>query len=200
MKQYFNDNDNLIDQPQLINFDKDNIKLSLKTNSGLFSKDHVDDNSYFLASNIPDGPYHNILDLGCGYGFIGLYLAKKFNTFITFIDITKRACEYTKINAQLNKLTNYEIINNDGLSNIETMFDLIVFNPPIHAGKEKMYQLIEEALAHLSKKGKLFLVIEKKHGAKSLAKDFNNLGYQVKNFLTKKQLTIYEISTRCEVD
>lgn len=200
MKQYFDNNVNLIDQPKLIEFNKDDIKLSLKTNTGLFSKDHVDNNSYFLVSNIPDEEYHNILDLGCGYGFIGIYLAKKFRVPVTFIDITQRACEYTKINAQLNNIKDYQILNNDGLNGVDIFFDLIVFNPPIHAGKEKMYQLIKQAVEHLSGKGKLYIVIEKKHGANSLYKDFLNQGYDIKNYLTKKQLTIFVFSTNSAVD
>lgn len=173
MKQYFEEDVVLTNEPTIINYQDDELKLSFKTNTGMFSKNHVDDYSIKLVKAIPIKQYKSILDLGCGYGFIGIYLGILTNSPVTFIDITTRACEYAKINAQNNKLTNYQVIQSDGIENDE-LFDLIVLNPPIHAGKQVVYQLIDNALSHLMIDGALYLVINKKHGAKSLIKDYQD--------------------------
>ena len=184
MQQYFAEDVDLIDKPQEITFKDNNLTLKFKTNSGLFSKDEIDSQSLKLVENIEAKQYQNILDLGCGYGFIGIYLAKRYDVKITFVDITSRACEYTKINCESNNINNYQIIKADGL-NLEQKFDLIVLNPPIHVGKEKLYQLYQQAIDHLTENGSFYLVIHKKHGAKSTIEYLETIA--LVNIVSKKK-------------
>ncbi|MDF9866573.1 16S rRNA (guanine1207-N2)-methyltransferase [Bacilli bacterium PM5-3] len=191
MKQYFEENSNLIDSEKEIEFNDEEIKLKFKTNSGLFSKDEIDEYSIKLVENI-EGDFDSILDFGCGYGFIGIYLASKYNTNLTFIDITSHACEYTKINCEYNKIENYTIIQSDGIE-CDAKFDLITLNPPIHAGKEKVYQMYQQALEHLTDNGSFYIVIHKKHGAKSTIDYLKTLSNNVEVVSKKKSLYIIKI-------
>lgn len=167
MKQYFEENDNLIDDEKIINFNFNGNNLVFKTNTGLFSKDAIDDYSIKMLEQVDDENINSILDLGCGYGFIGIALSKKYpKAKIDFIDINKRACEYTNKNAKLNNLDNYKVINSDGIVS-DDKYDLILLNPPIHAGKQNVYKLYHQAYDHLNQFGSFYIVIYKKHGAKS---------------------------------
>ncbi len=86
------------------------------TSTGVFSKNDVDFGSRLLLETIkkPDiqAP---ILDLGCGYGPIGLFLAKKYpDTLIKMVDINERAIKMTKLNAERNKVSNVDVDQSDG--------------------------------------------------------------------------------------
>ncbi len=110
-----------------------------------------------------------VLDLGCGYGVIGIYLGKKYQLNIDMVDINKRAIELSKKNIILNDVE-VNVFQSDGFSNISKTYDLIVTNPPIRAGKKVYYQFFKDALSYLSNNGSLITVINKKHGASSAIK------------------------------
>jgi 16S rRNA (guanine1207-N2)-methyltransferase len=113
-----------------------------------------------------DGP---ILDAGCGYGPIGLAIAKSFpERTIQMIDVNGRALELAKENAALNKVENVEIYESDRLLNVkETNFAAILTNPPIRAGKKTVHDIFEQSYDHLVSGGELWVVIQKKQGAPS---------------------------------
>jgi len=174
MSQYFENNDNLKDAPREITCWCGNRKLVFRTDSGVFSRTEIDDASLFMVRNI--GPLSGtILDLGCGYGFVGIYCAvSNPDVNVLFSDVNKRALELCKNNCTLNGI-NGEWFISDGFSAFERMeFDSILLNPPIHAGKNVVHQLICEGMNHLSDGGKLYIVIREKHGAKSLLKYINS--------------------------
>jgi 16S rRNA (guanine1207-N2)-methyltransferase len=150
---------------------------TLVSNSGMFSPGHVDYATNILLNNLPELK-GSLLDLGCGYGIIGIVLSKHNNlSKVTMADSNLRALECAKENCRLNNVT-AKIIESDSFSNITEKFDNIVTNPPIHAGKKTLYKMYEEAFEHLYDKGKLFIVIQKKHGAETtidkLLTIFNN--------------------------
>jgi len=192
MKQYFDEDVELIDDPKEVIYQDDDFSLKFKTNSGLFSKDEIDLHSIKLVESIEDKNYQSILDFGCGYGFIGVYLAKKYQVPITFIDITSRACYYTELNVQYNGIKNVTIIQSDGIQ-INQKFDLITLNPPIHAGKDKLYEMYQQAYDHLSDTGSFYIVIHKKHGAKSTVDYLKTLSNKVEVVSKKKTLYIIKI-------
>lgn len=141
------------------------------TDNGVFSKTQIDYGSQVLMyaageTDFVDGP---LLDLGCGYGPIGLYLARKFpDRQIHLADINERAVELATKNACQNQISNAVIYQSDIYQNIsETDFAGIVINPPIRAGKQVVHQMIEEAYDYLRDGGKLQIVIQKKQGAPS---------------------------------
>jgi 16S rRNA (guanine1207-N2)-methyltransferase len=148
-------------------------KLHFTTNSGLFYCEKIDDASLTLVKKLP--PLHNeVLDLGCGYGFIGIALAKANTISLTQSDINGIALDYARRNAKKNAIP-ATFIHSDGFENITQLFNTITLNPPIHAGKEAMYRLYEGAANHLHPDGSFYIVIQKKHGAESSIKKLNEL-------------------------
>ena len=91
------------------------------------------------------------------------------------VDINKRALHLTKKNILENKCNNVEIFESDAYQNITKKYDLIVTNPPIHAGKKKVYEILIGAKKYLNNNGKLYFVIHKDQGAKSVIKDLSNI-------------------------
>lgn len=146
----------------------------LMTDAGVFSKDKVDTGSEVLiqAAQESDFPKGNILDLGCGYGAIGLTLAKTFpNRKIEMVDVNERALELSKDNAALNTLENVKIYQSNIFESVEAKdYAAIISNPPIRAGKKVVHQILEESYDHLTDGGKLQIVIQKKQGAPSARK------------------------------
>jgi 16S rRNA (guanine1207-N2)-methyltransferase len=195
-KQYYQDNENLIDDLKTISY-YGHKELTFQTNSGLFAKDKIDYYSIILVDVINSDfnqELNSYLDLGCGYGFIGIALAQIFpHTNKYFIDINKRAIEYTKINIKRNNVENAFVYQSDGIQ-LEQTFDLIALNPPIHAGKQVMYNLYHQAYNHLSDIGSLYIVLAKKHGALSTIKDLETVFAKVVTVYKKKGLFVIRIT------
>ncbi|WP_018663971.1 class I SAM-dependent methyltransferase [Heyndrickxia acidiproducens] len=156
--------------------------LHFQTDQGVFSKKEVDYGSRVLAEcvQMPDlkGP---VLDMGCGYGPIGLALAKSFpDRTIHMVDLNKRAIELARKNAEKNHIGNTEIYESNIFENVRTDdFALIVTNPPIRAGKKVVHRIFEESCRHLAGNGELWVVIQKKQGAPSARKKMEELFKEV---------------------
>lgn len=192
MKQYFENTPDLKDEEKTLQYPLNGEVLNFTTNSGLFAKDHIDEYSIKLIENIPDDNYQYILDLGCGYGFIGIVLAKRYpQAEVTLSDVTKRAVDYANINIERNNLQNAQVKLEDGVN--DGHYDLITLNPPIHAGKKVCYRLYEQAIEHLSDNGRFYIVINKKHGAKSTISFLEQKAQNVAIIYKKKGLFIIEV-------
>ncbi|OKP96369.1 class I SAM-dependent methyltransferase [Paenibacillus sp. P46E] len=143
--------------------------LRFTSDAGVFSKGDIDYGSRVLIEtmDIPDGI--SVLDVGCGYGPIGIsaaYLAPKGH--VTMIDINSRAVELARENARNNGISNVTLLESDVLSAVKGQkFDVILTNPPIRAGKTVVHQIFEQAYEHLNEGGALWVVIQKKQGAPS---------------------------------
>ncbi len=139
-------------------------EYQFETKPGLFSKEQIDAGSELLIETMEIHPTDVVLDIGCGYGAIGLVaanLAKDGKTFMVDTDI--RAVKYAKINAELNKIKNVEIKPSDGFEEVSDIkFDLVVSNPPSHVPKETLLEFIQDAKKQLKKNGKLLFVTEKR--------------------------------------
>jgi 16S rRNA (guanine1207-N2)-methyltransferase len=139
------------------------------SDAGVFSKKGVDFGSRVLieAMELPIGA--EVLDVGCGYGPIGLSVARIVQDgHVTMVDINARAIELAKENAQLNGITNVSIMESDLFAAVKgRSFDVIISNPPIRAGKETVHAIFEQAYDHLREGGALWIVIQKKQGAPS---------------------------------
>ncbi len=176
---YSKNNDNLISKPQNFKLNILEHTFEFQTDSGVFSKNYIDFGSYTMLKTFKpdiDGP---ILDVGCGYGPIGIVISRVFDREVLMLDINDRAIKLASENAELNKATKavakqsniYEILNND-------KFASIITNPPIRAGKKVVYDIYDGAYNHLLPGGSLWVVIQKKQGAPSsiehLQKIFGN--------------------------
>lgn len=168
MTHYFSENNNTLkSNPQVIAFSVNNTPLKFNTDDGVFSKNSLDRGTEVLLKYLEvDESVVTALDLGCGYGVIGIYLDKAFNIDVDMVDVNLRAIELTKKNVALNQ-ANASVFQSDIFSNVTKSYDLIVTNPPIRAGKEIIYKFYEEAAKHLNENGSFYLVINKKHGADS---------------------------------
>ena len=140
------------------------------TDTGVFSKSEVDFGSRVLidAFKVPaiEG---DILDVGCGYGPIGLSIAKtEEDRVIHMVDINERAVQLSQQNADGNGVQNVRIYESDGLTEVSEMdFAAILTNPPIRAGKETIFRFYEDAYKKMKVDGELWVVIQKKQGAPS---------------------------------
>ena len=112
-----------------------------------------------------------VLDLGCGYGAIGIVLKKLYpNSAMTMAEINPRSLELAQENAQRNEVE-VRCVHSDVYSGVEgNTFTDIVTNPPIRAGKDVVYRMFDEAYAHLEAGGRLWVVIRKQQGAPSAKK------------------------------
>jgi len=191
--QYFNENPAALTHERTLRLNIFGMEFSFLANNGLFSCDKVDAASILLLENIP-ALTGRLLDLGCGYGTLGIVLAKKNDVQLTMSDINSIALGYAARNAALNQV-DAECIHSDGFENLSGLYDNIVLNPPIHAGKEVMYRLYAGAAAHLTPGGALYIVILKKHGAESTLKMLKKIFYECLVLYKKKGLYVLKCLT-----
>ncbi|WP_326910350.1 class I SAM-dependent methyltransferase [Sedimentibacter sp. MB31-C6] len=172
MEQYFTKNPTTKDDVYKFDWNIGKDKFYFYTSNSVFSKKGVDFGSMLLSetvikeNNSFDG---KILDMGCGYGPIGIIVAKLLkNSNITMSDINERALKLAAMNAKENKVENrVKIINSSSFDSINEMYNIILTNPPIRAGKNVVFSFYEGAYEHLEQGGKLYVVIQKKQGALS---------------------------------
>lgn len=171
-------------------------EFTFATDAGVFSKDKIDFGSEVLIKTASQThfPAGNLLDVGCGYGPIGLALAKEFpEKQIEMIDINERAINLAKENAKLNKITNVNIHQSDLYAAVESKkIAGILSNPPIRAGKKVVHQILEEAYHYLIDGGILQIVIQKKQGAPSAQKKMKEVFGNVERVNLEKGYWILE--------
>ncbi|MBR3742337.1 MAG: class I SAM-dependent methyltransferase [Clostridia bacterium] len=145
-------------------------KLRFLTDAGVFSRGEVDFGTDVLLRSIPEGMAGRALDLGCGWGAVGVCVGKKYPACsLVMSDVNERAVELARKNAEANNVR-AEMVLSDGLDNIDGPFDYIFTNPPIRAGKQVIYRLFAQSAQKLTKSGALYLVIRKQQGAESALK------------------------------
>lgn len=194
MSHYFQDDPNLVSNIKEITFEINGITMKLLTDNGVFSKNNVDEGSYaFLKVLLPLDLGNRILDLGCGYGTIGLTLAKaREEARITLADVNPRAVALCERNAGLLNLSpRVTILQSDIYEKIEGPYDSIVVNPPIRAGKKVTYRMYEEAKQYLIDGGSLYIVIRKAQGAESASKYIETIFGNVTLLKREKGYYIY---------
>lgn len=152
-------------------------KFRFTSDAGVFSKGDIDYGSRVLIEAMVIPSHASVLDVGCGYGPIGLsaaYLAPEGH--VTMVDINSRAVELARENAQQNGIRNVTVMESDVLGALnDQKFDVILTNPPIRAGKAVVHQIFEEAYDHLNEGGFLWIVIQKKQGAPSAVAKLESL-------------------------
>lgn len=169
-EHYYSRTQKVESDPKYWDFTLKNHLFRFKTDNGVFSKREVDFGSRLLIESFimpeMEGP---VLDVGCGYGPIGLSIAKdNHHRRVHMVDVNERAIELAKENAALNGINNVEIYESDRLLSVkETSFAAILTNPPIRAGKKTVHDIYEQSFEHLVPGGALWVVIQKKQGAPS---------------------------------
>lgn len=141
-------------------------KMNFYTDAGVFSKKMIDYGSQVLLSTLDFQEGESVLDVGCGYGPIGLSLAKVQGVTVTMVDVNERALDLAKKNANRNGVE-AQIFSSDVYEAVVGVFDHVISNPPIRAGKKVVHQVITGSFEHLKPGGDLTIVIQKKQGAPS---------------------------------
>jgi len=134
--------------------------MVFKTSWGLFSPREIDAGSRLLLDHLPSFEGSSILDLGCGYGVIGLTLARRYpSAWVTLVDKDFVAIDYCQRNVELNQLDNCCVLLSNGLDQLPTKnFDMVVTNLPAKSGKELYYIMFYDTCAYLSPGGSFYIV------------------------------------------
>ena len=173
MAHYFENDDELISKEKVTKAIINNQTYSFTTDYGVFSKKGLDFGTRTLLETLDVSKLSGkILDFGCGYGPIGIYIASNCEAEVHMIDINRRSLELARKNVNLNHV-NVTIYESDIYSNVNDKFDFIISNPPIRVGKKILYKILFEAKQYLKPNGELWIVINKDQGAKSLVKDLS---------------------------
>ena len=167
---YSEKQDGLASNPQTYNFNFREHHFKFKTDAGVFSKNYIDFGSFtMLEAFTPNSIDAPILDMGCGYGPIGIVISTLYNKDVLMVDINERAISLTNENIKLNSVEKAKAQKSYIYDSIpeEMKFSSIITNPPIRAGKKVIFDIYDGAYKHLANDGELWVVIQKKQGAPS---------------------------------
>lgn len=169
MNHYFT-NEEVKSNERTLTFKIKNEELKMIVDNGVFSKKGLDFGTRTLLESLElSNIKGDVLDFGCGYGPIGIYLAKKTKANIDMLDVNLRSLSLAERNADLNKV-HVNIFESDLYDKVSKKYDFIITNPPIRVGKKILYEILFGAQEHLKDSGQLWLVVHKDQGAKSLVK------------------------------
>lgn len=175
---YYFDKDTKVESKEVITkAEIGNILFTFITDNNVFSKRGLDFGTRTLLESLND-IFGDVLDFGCGYGPIGIYIKKTYNANVDMIDINKRAINLSLKNSKLNKVS-VNIFESNIYENINKKYDYIITNPPIRVGKKILYEILIKAKDYLKENGHLIFVINKNQGAKSVFEDMKKY-YNVK--------------------
>ena len=186
---YYTDNPSVESNRQTFEYILNGTKFTFVTDAGVFSKKEIDFGSRLLIETFESpGIEGGILDVGCGYGPIGISIAKRYNDKnITMIDVNERALQLASENAMRNDVQNVTILKSYIYENVQNnKYAAILSNPPIRAGKKVVHEILEKAYDRLVSNGELWIVIQKKQGAPSAIDKLNEVFEEVEVVLKKK--------------
>jgi 16S rRNA (guanine1207-N2)-methyltransferase len=138
--------------------------LRLMTQPGLFSDDAIDPGTMLLIETMRVSPTAKVVDLGCGYGVIGIVAAKLATRGrVTLVDSDIRATRLTQRNLELNGVANAEVVLGDGVHDLpaKAKYDVVVSNPPTHSGREVLGDFVAGAYHVLRPRGQLYVVVNR---------------------------------------
>jgi len=141
-----------------------NIQLTFETADTVFSPNGLDAGTLAMLSAVDLTPDEKLLDLGCGYGAVGIYSAKLIGEKnVVMSDVDDVCVELSMRNSALNGLNDMKIIQSDGFDNIEDNdFTLILSNPPYHTDFSVPKRIIEKGFNRLKIGGKMYMVTKRK--------------------------------------
>lgn len=171
MNQYFTNNNDLKSEKRVITYYYGSTCYEFLSDNGVFSKNKIDFGSITLIETYLKNKKNiqSFLDVGCGYGFLSIVLAKELKINGLGVDVNLRALHLAGENALLNQVS-VSFKESNIYENIKEKYDLIITNPPIRAGKRVVLDILVSAKKHLNPEGELWAVIRKDQGAKSMIK------------------------------
>lgn len=177
-EHYYTKDPKVKNDRKMISSDLCGTDLRLTTDAGVFSKGGIDFGSRLLVESfVMPNVNGDVLDVGCGYGPIGLTIATLFpERQVQMVDVNERAVALSKENAERNNVKNTKVYPSDGLLAVEdSNFAAILTNPPIRAGKDVVFSFYEKSYEKLQSGGELWVVIQKKQGAPSSMKHLEEI-------------------------
>ena len=176
MSHYFMNDENLVSQVRELIYKYASFSFTFFSDNGVFSKKSIDYGSKLLLESYlkDDTASRKVLDVGCGYGFIGTVISIVNGSYVDMVDVNKRAVHLTKRN--IKKYDNFKgsVFLSDAYSEVKDIYDVIITNPPIRVGKQKLLEILTGAFDHLNEDGVLYFVIRKDQGALSIKKILEN--------------------------
>ncbi len=173
MSHYYENDGNLKSEIRELSYKYNSSFFMFYSDNGVFSKDAIDYGSRLLLETFlkeEDITNKRVLDVGCGYGFIGITINRLTDSYVDMIDVNKRAVHLTKRNIKRYNDFKGSAFLSDAYENIKDKYDVIITNPPIRVGKAKLLEIIEGAFDHLTENGALYYVMRKDQGALSIKK------------------------------
>ena len=171
MEHYFTNNESLESKIKEINYSILDKNFTFYTDLGVFSKDKVDFGTDLLLKTYLDNHKESlkVLDVGCGYGVIGLVIESITSSKVDMVDINKRSVHLSKMNIKKLK-SNNNAFYSDAYSEVSGTYDIVITNPPIRVGNDKLLEILIGAKKHLNKAGELWYVIRKDQGGLTIMK------------------------------
>ena len=198
MSHYFENDKNLKSEIRELSYKYNSSFFMFYSDNGVFSKNSIDFGSRLLLETYFEENLTNkrVLDVGCGYGFLGIMIGNITDSYVEMVDINKRAVHLTNMNIKRYKDFKGKTYVSDGYSAVLDKYDIIITNPPIRVGKDKVLQILLGAFDHLEKDGLLYYVIRKDQGALSIKKILEENGIQVNVINRDKGYFIFK-AKRC---
>ena len=182
----------------MLNLNIKGVDLKFNTSNEVFSPQNVDKGTIAMLSLVEFKDNDKILDLGCGYGVVGILAAKIIgDNNVVMVDIDPNAVKLAKENAGANKVEGVKVYQSDGFKNLdEKEFTLILSNPPYHVDFAVPKEFIEKGFNRLVLGGKIYMVTKRKDWYKNkLVSIFGGVkitevdGYYV--FIAEKKISTY---------
>ena len=193
-EHYYTNNPDLAHDEHPVTFIALGNEITCTTDAGVFSRDGLDMGTRILLEALP-ALRGRILDLGCGWGPVGVAVGKKYPAAeIVMSDVNRRAVDLARRNLAANGIKNAAAVCGDGLEAVTGAFDAILLNPPIRAGKAVIYRLFADSAKQLSENGALYIVIRKQQGAESAAKYLSTLFSRVDRVARDKGYWVFACS------
>lgn len=186
MSHYFENDKNLKSEIRELSYKYNSSFFIFYSDNGVFSKNNIDYGSKLLIETYlkeNDINEKRVLDVGCGYGFLGIMVSRVTDSYVEMIDINKRAVHLTNMNIKRYKDFKGKTYVSNVYENAEGKYDIIITNPPIRIGKEKLLEILIGAFDHLEDNGLLYYVIRKDQGALSIKKilEENSINVEIIN-------------------
>jgi 16S rRNA (guanine1207-N2)-methyltransferase len=164
-----------------------------RSDSGVFSAERVDPGTRLLAGAMEIGPADRVLDLGCGYGVLGIVAATLApEGFAVLLDRNARAVELAQANIALNGIPNADVVLADGADALaDCVFHVVVTNPPVHAGNQAVFAFIEGARRTLCVGGSFYLVGRMRRGVATFARHIARTFGRVEEVEKKSGYRVY---------
>jgi 16S rRNA (guanine1207-N2)-methyltransferase len=185
--QYFAEEPDAPHRPGTVHLVLPDVKLTLATDSGMFSPGRLDPGTRLLIEAAPPPPAAgDLLDLGCGYGPLALTLAARAPAAqVWAVDVNQRALDLCQRNAAANGLANVRCVPAGDPIQMPTRYRLIWSNPPIRIGKQALHALLATWLARLTPDGAAYLVVQRHLGSDSLQQWLTDSGWAARRLAAR---------------